>query len=1164
MKGTKRILSLCLALALLVSAVPTAFAAGGSVPENHWAHDVIVKWSDSGVLPDDSTLDPEHEMTAGELAGALARLFGSSAASVIEAAGGADASSAVTREQAIRYIAAAFGIDPVEGATSFADDAAIDPAYKPYVNAFQKLGYVHGKGGSRFDPKAGCTYAEAAQMLENVTADRGIPEQPDCALKAGAGASEITFDDAMFPVEGFNGEVHLNPYARVLVLEQGIKVAIVSLELVNVPSDTISALKEIVAAKTGTPVENIWVHATHAITTPHAPDDSAKRELYVQSVTKAVTEAAEQAAGTFQAAVMGVGTGTCEVNANRDIKIGDSWYYGLNSDMPSNKEMTIVSFKGLDGTPIGFFISYGVKPTAIDNSEKAAGTRKLSSDVPGVACRMMEEEFGVPAMFCMPAAGDQIPRETAMFYVEGEDGKAVEKDLGVEAGIEIVERLGDEMGSDAISIAKNITYTDEKQAIAVQDTSFTWPSKSGDGEVKIDVRGLTIGDDIAFVGIKPEVNAITEQELWEASPYKYTMILSFLDGDQKYMPDDESHDLQTWEFKRSGTAKGSAEKFVETAVDLLEDMKASAHSALKAGAGASEITFDDAMFPVEGFNGEVHLNPYARVLVLEQETKAAIVSLELVNVPSDVIASIKNIVSEKTGTPAENVWVHATHAITTPHAPDDSAKRELYVQSVTKAVTEAAEQAAGTFQAAVVGVGTGTCEVNANRDIKIGDSWYYGLNSDMPSNKEMTIVSFKGLDGTPIGFFISYGVKPTAIDNSEKAAGTRKLSSDVPGVACQLMEEEFGVPAMFCMPAAGDQIPRETAMFYVEDEDGKAVEKDLGVEAGIEIVERLGDEMGSDAISIAKSITYTDEKQSIVMADTSFTWPSKSGDGDVKIDVRGLTIGDDIAFVGIKPEVNAITEQELWEASPYKYTMILSFLDGDQKYMPDDESHDLQTWEFKRSGTAKGSAEKFVETAAELLEGIKSGEIKGNTGSGSETGTGGTEVKKTIQMGGYDWIVLDEQDGKMLVLSSKVLEARAYHSAGGAITWEDSEIRAYLNGEFYDKTFTDAEKAKIVETTVENKSNPQYGIPGGSDTTDKVFLLSLGEAEKYLGGGVELLRGIDISTGEVTWWHLRSPGEATDVNASVNAIGLIDYHGVSDGVKDPTGGVRPAMWITAD
>ena len=66
--------------------------------------------------------------------------------------------------------------------------------------------------------------------------------------------------------------------------------------------------------------------------------------------------------------------------------------------------------------------------------------------------------------------------------------------------------------------------------------------------------------------------------------------------------------------------------------------------ALKAGAGAQEIVFPQAMFPVEGFSGEVHLNPYVRVLVLERDTKVAIVSYETVNVPTDVISAVKQIV----------------------------------------------------------------------------------------------------------------------------------------------------------------------------------------------------------------------------------------------------------------------------------------------------------------------------------------------------------------------------------------------------------------------------------------------------------------------------------------------------------------------------------------
>ena len=979
------------------------------------------------------------------------------------------------------------------------------------------------------------------------------------ALKAGAGAQEIVFPDAMFPVEGFSGEVHLNPYVRVLILEQDMKVAIVSYETVNVPSDVILMVKDIVAAKAGIPANNVWVHATHAITTPHAPDDSAKRELFVAAMTKAAAAAAEQAVATFQPAKMGVATGTLDVNANRGIQIGENWYYGLNSTMPSNKEITIVGFEGLDGKTIGTFISYGIKPTAIDNTEMKQNTRKISSDVPGVACRMLEEETGAPALFCMPAAGDQIPKEVTTFFVPDPEKEAVKKELSVAEGIEIVERLGAEMGDCMIELTKSIIYTTEKQSVSIKDTSFTWVNKNGDGDVTIDVRGMTIGDEIAFVGLKPEVNAVTEQQLWEASPYKHTMILSFLDGDQKYMPDAQGHDLHTWEWARSGTGKGSAEKFVEVAANLLKEMQTENSYALKAGAGAQEIVFPNAMFPVEGFSGEVHLNPYVRVLVLEQQIKVAIVSYETVNVPSDVIAAVKEIVSAKTGVPANDVWVHATHAITTPHAPDDSAKRELFVTAMTEAAAAAAEQAAAAFQPAKMGVAIGTLDVNANRGIQIGENWYYGLNSTMPSNKEITVVGFEGLDGETIGTFISYGIKPTAIDNTEMKQNTRKISSDVPGVACRMLEEVTGAPALFCMPAAGDQIPKEVTTFFVPDPEKEAVKKELSVAEGIEIVERLGAEMGNCMIELVNGMTYSDEKQVIYAKDTSFTWANKNGDGEVTIDVRGMTIGGEIAFVGLKPEVNAVTEQQLWAASPYKHTMILSFLDGDQKYMPDAQGHDLHTWEWARSGTGKGSAEKFVEVAAELLKNITVPAADGEGGSAG--GNTATELK-TIEFAGLDWYVLEEQEGKMLVVSKNVLEARAYHAAGGAITWENSEMRAYLNSEFIEKTFSAQEQAKIIETTITNPSNSQYGIVGGNDTSDKVFLLSLNETEKYMGTGVELLRGIDIKTGEVTWWHLRSPGEATDVNASVNAIGLIDYHGVFDGVKDPTGGIRPAMWIS--
>ena len=121
-------------------------------------------------------------------------------------------------------------------------------------------------------------------------------------------------------------------------------------------------------------------------------------------------------------------------------------------------------------------------------------------------------------------------------------------------------------------------------------------------------------------------------------------------------------------------------------------------------------------------------------------------------------------------------------------------------------------------------------------------------------------------------------------------------------------------------------------------------------------------------------------------------------------------------------------------------------------------------------------------------------------------------VGDTIQFGGYGWRVLDVKDGKALLLSDKVLERKAIHHDGKVIiTWADSDMRQYLNGEFLGGIPAD-ERAKIAETTVANKDNQWYGTKGGNDTKDKIFLLSLDEVVKYFGDSGKAAAKAMIST----------------------------------------------------
>lgn len=201
------------------------------------------------------------------------------------------------------------------------------------------------------------------------------------------------------------------------------------------------------------------------------------------------------------------------------------------------------------------------------------------------------------------------------------------------------------------------------------------------------------------------------------------------------------------------------------------------------------------------------------------------------------------------------------------------------------------------------------------------------------------------------------------------------------------------------------------------------------------------------------------------------------------------------------------------------------------------------------------------------------------------------EIGDTITFGKYQWRVLEIDADKALLLAENVIEERAFHGVSdinNKVTWEHSDIRKYLNGEFYSNTFSSEEKARIVESTVVNLGNPWYSTRDYADTFDKIFLLSYEEVVQYFGDSGELQKrkGFDMGVGCPfgdairdgynkarsvlnlegfnAWWWLRSPGGPRDHtdNDHVTA-GSVDNVIIlcGDDVRREDGGVRPAMRV---
>jgi hypothetical protein len=222
-------------------------------------------------------------------------------------------------------------------------------------------------------------------------------------------------------------------------------------------------------------------------------------------------------------------------------------------------------------------------------------------------------------------------------------------------------------------------------------------------------------------------------------------------------------------------------------------------------------------------------------------------------------------------------------------------------------------------------------------------------------------------------------------------------------------------------------------------------------------------------------------------------------------------------------------------------------------------------------GISQAEADRLQQEIERLKEeqNNASGDGNGNNPGGeSRSPYASTTVGDIINIGGLDWRVLAVLDGKMLVISDKILENRAYHAEGGAITWEHSGLREFLNGPFYDTTFSSHEREWIIETRIINNDNTTHGTSGGNDTTDKVFLLSVDDVNDHMGDNSHINSrnariAVNLVTGNTGWWWLRSPGSNSNDVVCVCTRG--DYSGrlhIVDGVSNPHGGVRPAMWIT--
>ena len=200
--------------------------------------------------------------------------------------------------------------------------------------------------------------------------------------------------------------------------------------------------------------------------------------------------------------------------------------------------------------------------------------------------------------------------------------------------------------------------------------------------------------------------------------------------------------------------------------------------------------------------------------------------------------------------------------------------------------------------------------------------------------------------------------------------------------------------------------------------------------------------------------------------------------------------------------------------------------------------------------------------------------VSGSLKVGEEIVFGTYEQNNDLSDGreGIEWLVIATENSRALIISKYVLDVKPYHEIinPNGQTWSGCTLRAWLNNEFYNSAFSMSDKARIIQTTLSNPNNPDYGTIGGPDTADFIFLLSIDEVNKYFhsmsdrvceASAFAKAKGVfaDKETGKSRWW-LRSPGYSSTDAVFVEYNGDALTHG--NVFFDTIFGVRPAFWLS--
>jgi len=368
---------------------------------------------------------------------------------------------------------------------------------------------------------------------------------------------------------------------------------------------------------------------------------------------------------------------------------------------------------------------------------------------------------------------------------------------------------------------------------------------------------------------------------------------------------------------------------------------------MKAGFAETVITPSDGRCYLAGYGGPwstgVHDDLYASAVYLEEdETRAVLLSFDLIGMNGPLIAKVKAGVSEALGIDDGSIFFTCTHTHEGPEvrrrvrsaSGEELDYLDAYEPFLAERAAEVATAAASLARPCEVRVNRAWVDENMNRRFFMPDGTWYFVPSykdlvpitNQHEDKELGAIYFcPPGDRHPFGVILNYTMHPLTAGNT-----TYLISADVPGVVRETIREGLGCLTCYITGAAGDNHPKAP-------EGGFAETRRVGQVLATTAITRWFDSyllpqpLAIKTMTRSVTLTYrtAEEMRRIpTVGDVSeermrsYMERIPAPGGDVEVPFSLLAVGP-ILFIGVPGELVAELGQTLKWYSPFQRTYIM-------------------------------------------------------------------------------------------------------------------------------------------------------------------------------------------------------------------------------------------------